>query len=36
VPADEDHEAAAARILGEHGGHGMAYFGKGTARPIGP
>jgi precorrin-6B methylase 2 len=35
VPATEDAKATAARILGEHGGHEMAHFGKGHWEPVG-
>jgi hypothetical protein len=35
VPADEERKAAAARILGSHGGHGMAHFGRGHWEPLG-
>ena len=35
VPADEDHKADAARILGAHGGHGMAHFGSDHWEPLG-
>jgi hypothetical protein len=35
VPADESQKATAARILGGHGGHGMAHFGHGHWEPLG-
>ncbi|MGH9040062.1 MAG: hypothetical protein ACRDZ3_07515 [Acidimicrobiia bacterium] len=35
VPAGEEAKATAARILGEHGGHAMAHFGKGHWGPVG-
>jgi hypothetical protein len=35
VPADEDHKADAARILGAHGAHGMAHFGRDHWEPLG-
>ena len=35
VPADDDRKATAARILGAHGGHGMAHFGPGHWEPLG-
>jgi hypothetical protein len=35
VPADEDQKASAARILGGHGGHGMAHFGQDHWEPLG-
>ena len=35
VPADEDQKAPAARILGGHGGHGMAHFGPDHWEPLG-
>ncbi len=36
VPADDEDKATAAHILGEHGGHDMAHFGKGHFEPVGP
>jgi hypothetical protein len=36
VPADHVMSSTAARILGEHGAHGMAHFGKGHWEPLGP
>jgi len=35
VPADDSQKAAAARILGSHGGHDMAHFGRGHWEPLG-
>jgi hypothetical protein len=35
VPAGEDEKSSAARILGAHGGHEMAHFGKGHWEPLG-
>jgi hypothetical protein len=35
VPADEKQKADAARILGAHGAHGMAHFGRDHWEPIG-
>jgi hypothetical protein len=35
VPADEKQKAVAARILGSHGGHGMAHFGRDHWEPLG-
>ena len=35
VPADEEQKASAARILGGHGGHGMAHFGQDHWEPLG-
>jgi hypothetical protein len=35
VPADEGQKATAARILGGHGGHGMAHFGREHWEPLG-
>lgn len=35
VPADENQKATAARILGAHGGHGMAHFGREHWEPLG-
>ena len=35
VPADDDQKASAARILGAHGGHGMAHFGRDHWEPLG-
>jgi hypothetical protein len=35
VPADEDQKAVAARVLGAHGGHGMAHFGREHWEPLG-
>jgi hypothetical protein len=35
VPAGEEAKAEAARILGAHGGHGMAHFGRDHWKPIG-
>lgn len=35
VPADDDRKAAAARVLGAHGGHGMAHFGPNHWEPLG-
>jgi hypothetical protein len=35
VPADDSQKAAAARILGRHGGHDMAHFGRGHWEPLG-
>jgi hypothetical protein len=35
VPADESRKAAAARILGSHGGHDMAHFGRDHWEPVG-
>jgi hypothetical protein len=35
VPADDEAKATAARILGDHGGHEMAHFGKGHWEPVG-
>jgi hypothetical protein len=36
VPADHSRKAAAARILGSHGGHDMAHFGRDHWEPLGP
>lgn len=36
VPAHDDNKATVARILGAHGAHGMAHFGKGHFEPLGP
>lgn len=35
VAADEDQKPSAARILGAHGGHGMAHFGRDHWEPLG-
>jgi hypothetical protein len=35
VPADESQKAEAARILGAHGGHRMAHFGRDHWEPLG-
>ncbi len=35
VPADEEQKAVAARILGAHGAHGMAHFGRDHWEPLG-
>ena len=35
VPADEGQKATAAQILGSHGGHGMAHFGRDHWEPLG-
>ena len=35
VPADDTEKSTAADILGAHGGHGMAHFGKGHWEPLG-
>ena len=35
VPADDSEKTTAARILGQHGAHGMAHFGKGHWEPLG-
>jgi hypothetical protein len=35
VPADEGQKSTAARILGNHGGHDMAHFGRGHWEPLG-
>jgi hypothetical protein len=35
VPADESQKATAASILGGHGGHGMAHFGRDHWEPLG-
>jgi hypothetical protein len=35
VPADDDRKGEAARILGAHGGHGMAHFGRDHWEPLG-
>jgi len=35
VPADEGQKSTAARILGGHGGHGMAHFGRDHWEPLG-
>ena len=35
VPVDDDQKSSAARILGAHGGHGMAHFGKGHWESLG-
>ena len=35
VPADDETKASAARILGDHGGHDMAHFGKGHWERVG-
>ena len=35
VPADEEKKPVAARILGAHGGHGMAHFGRDHWEPLG-
>jgi len=35
VPADEDKKDAAARILGAHGAHGMAHFGRNHWKRLG-
>ena len=35
VPADEAEKADAARILGAHGAHGMAHFGRDHWKPLG-
>jgi hypothetical protein len=36
VPADDAAAGNAARILHQHGGHGMAHFGKAHFEPLGP
>jgi hypothetical protein len=35
VPADEEHKAAAARVLGAHGARQMAHFGPNHWEPLG-
>jgi hypothetical protein len=35
VPADEGAKGEAARILGSHGAHGMAHFGRDHWEPLG-
>jgi hypothetical protein len=35
VRADEEQKATAARVLGAHGGHGMAHFGRNHWEPLG-
>jgi hypothetical protein len=35
VPANEDEKASAARVLGAHGAHGMAHFGRDHWEPLG-
>ena len=35
VPAAEGEKADAARILGAHGAHGMAHFGRDHWKPLG-
>jgi hypothetical protein len=35
VPADDQAKQTAVRILGEHGGHDMAHFGKWHWEPLG-
>ena len=35
VPADEKRKADAARVLGAHGAHGMAHFGRDHWEPLG-
>ena len=35
VPADEERMATAAGILGGHGAHGMAHFGRDHWKPLG-
>jgi len=35
VPAEEGQKAEAARILGGHGAHGMAHFGRDHWEPLG-
>lgn len=35
VPADEDRKSSAARVLGVHGAHGMAHFGRDHWEPLG-
>lgn len=35
VSADEDQKPTAARILGGHGGHDMAHFGRDHWEPLG-
>ena len=35
VPADEDRKSSAARVLGGHGAHGMAHFGRDHWEPLG-
>ena len=35
VPADDSQKATAASILGGHGGHGMAHFGRDHWEPLG-
>jgi hypothetical protein len=35
VPADDSRKAAAASILGRHGGHDMVHFGRGHWEPLG-
>lgn len=35
VPTDDQAKQTAARILGEHGGHDMAHFGKWQWEPLG-
>lgn len=35
VPADEEQKPDVARILGAHGGHGMAHFGSDHWEPLG-
>lgn len=32
---DFDQKATAARILGDHGAHGMAHFGRDHWEPLG-
>jgi hypothetical protein len=35
VPADEERKSSAARVLGSHGAHGMAHFGRDHWEPLG-
>jgi hypothetical protein len=35
VPADDSRKGAAARILGRHGAHDMAHFGRDHWEPLG-
>ena len=35
VPADDSQKATVARILGGHGSHDMAHFGRGHWEPLG-
>jgi hypothetical protein len=35
VRADEEQKSDAARILGKHGAHGMAHFGRNHWEPLG-